>query len=206
MKLTKYTHACVKLEKDGKVLLVDPGSFTEDAAFEGVDAILVTHEHPDHLDVDRVKGLDAPIWTNAGVAGQLTELGERVQVVADGDAFEAAGFAVRAYGKDHAIILPELGVPCQNVAYLIEDAVYHPGDSFTLPDRKVHTNLVPISGPWFALPPAVEFARAVDAQQTIGIHDALLSPIGQGMMKRFLDGQGGRPYQQLDAGTTVEVN
>jgi L-ascorbate metabolism protein UlaG (beta-lactamase superfamily) len=206
VKLTKYTHACVKLEKDGKVLLVDPGSFTEDAAFEGVDAILVTHEHPDHLDVDRVKGLDAPIWTNAGVAGQLTELGERVQVVADGDVFEAAGFAVRAYGKDHAIILPELGVPCQNVAYLIEDAVYHPGDSFTLPDRKVHTNLVPISGPWFALPPAVEYARTVDAQQTIGIHDALLSPIGQGMMKRFLDGQGDRPYQQLEPGTTVEVN
>ncbi|WBQ06236.1 MBL fold metallo-hydrolase [Kribbella sp. CA-293567] len=206
MKLTKYTHACVKLEKDGKVLLVDPGSFTEDAAFEGVDAILVTHEHPDHLDVERVKSIDAPIWTNSDVAGQLGELGERVQVVADGDVFEAAGFAVRAYGRDHAVILPELGVPCQNVGYLIEDAVYHPGDSFTLPGRKVHTNLVPISGPWFSLPPAVEYARAVDAQQTVGIHDALLSPIGQGMLKRFLDGQGDRPYQQLAPGTTVEVN
>jgi L-ascorbate metabolism protein UlaG (beta-lactamase superfamily) len=206
LKLTKYTHACVRLEKDGKVLLVDPGSFAEDAAFEGVDAILVTHEHQDHLDVDRVKGIDAPIWTNAGVAGQLGELGERVQVVADGDVFEAAGFAVRAYGKDHAIILPELGVPCQNVGYLIEDAVYHPGDSFTQPDRKVHTNLVPISGPWFSLPPAVEYARAVDAVQTVGIHEALLSPIGQGMMKRFLDGQGDHPYQQLAPGTTVEIN
>ncbi|MDX6252098.1 MAG: hypothetical protein QOF10_5458, partial [Kribbellaceae bacterium] len=35
MKLTKYSHACVTLEKDGKVLLVDPGTFAEDAAFEG---------------------------------------------------------------------------------------------------------------------------------------------------------------------------
>jgi L-ascorbate metabolism protein UlaG (beta-lactamase superfamily) len=206
LRLTKYTHACVRLEKDGKVLLVDPGTFTEDEAFAAADAILVTHEHPDHLDVDRVKGMDTPIWTNAGVASQLAELGDRVNVVADGDSFDAAGFAVRAYGKDHAIILPELGVPCQNVGYLIEDAVYHPGDSFTRPDRKVHTNLVPISGPWFALPPAVEYARAVDAVQTIGIHDALLSPIGQGMMKRFLDGQGDRPYQQVAAGSTVEVN
>ncbi len=60
MKLTKYTHSCIKLEKDGKVLLVDPGNFAEDAAFEGVDAILVTHEHPDHFDVDRSEDRERP--------------------------------------------------------------------------------------------------------------------------------------------------
>ncbi|GAA1606402.1 MBL fold metallo-hydrolase [Kribbella sancticallisti] len=206
MKLTKYTHACVRLEKDGKVLLVDPGNFTEDEAFAGADAILVTHEHADHLDVERVKGLDTPIWTNAGAASQLGALGDRVSVVADGDAFEAAGFAVRVYGRDHAVILPELGVPCQNVGYLIEDAVYHPGDSFTRPDREVHTSLVPIGGPWFSLPPAVEYARAVAARQTLGIHEAPLSAIGQGMMKRFLDGQGDRPFVLVTPGASVEVN
>src|SRR6266508_3368149 len=68
VKLTKYTHACVRLEKDGKVLLVDPGTFAEDEAFETADAILITHEHPDHMDADRLKSLDAPIYTNAGVA------------------------------------------------------------------------------------------------------------------------------------------
>jgi L-ascorbate metabolism protein UlaG (beta-lactamase superfamily) len=204
MKLTKYTHACVRLEKDGKVLLVDPGSFTEDEAFAAADAILVTHEHADHIDVDRVKALNAPIWTTAGVADQLTELGDRVTVIEGGKSFEAAGFAVSAYGKDHAIILPELGVPCENVGFLIEDAVYHPGDSFSRPDRKVHTNLVPISGPWFALPPAVEYARAVNAQQTIGIHEALLSPIGQGMMQRFLNSDQ-RPYLNVPPGDSVEV-
>lgn len=206
MKLTKYTHACVRLEKDGKVLLIDPGSFTEDEAFENVDAILVTHEHQDHLDVERVKSNDAPIWTNAGVASQLGDLGDRVQVVADGNSFEAAGFAVRAYGKDHAIILPELGVPCQNVAYLVEDAVFHPGDSFTRPDRRVHTNLVPISGPWFALPAGIEYAREVDAEQTIGIHDALLSPIGQGMMQHWIGSEAKPPYTMLKPGDSVEVN
>jgi L-ascorbate metabolism protein UlaG (beta-lactamase superfamily) len=205
VKLTKYSHACVRLEKDGKILLVDPGNFAEDAAFEGVDAILVTHEHLDHLDPARVKKLDAPIWTNASVASQLGDLGDRVNVVADGQAFEAAGFAVRAYGRDHAIILPELGVPCQNVGYLIEDAVYHPGDSFTRPDRKVHTNLVPISGPWFCMPPAVEYARAVNAQQTLGIHDALLGPIGLGMMPRFFNTDE-RPYLSLTPGDSVEID
>ncbi len=150
--------------------------------------------------------MNAPIWTNAGVAGQAGELAERIQVVADSDVFEAAGFAIRAYGKDHAVILPELGVPCVNVGFLIEDAVYHPGDSFTRPDRKVHTNLVPIGGPWFSLPPAVEYARAVEAEQTIGIHEAPLSAIGHAQMKRFLDGQGDRPFQLVTPGDSVEVN
>ncbi|ADB35305.1 Zn-dependent hydrolase-like protein of the beta-lactamase fold family [Kribbella flavida DSM 17836] len=205
MKLTKYTHACVRLDKDGKVLLIDPGSFSEDAVFEAADAVLVTHEHPDHLDVQRIKALDAPVYTTAGVAAQLTELGERVHVVAHGQAFDAAGFAIHAYGKDHAIILPELGVPCENVGFLVEDAVYHPGDSFTRPDRQVHTNLVPISGPWFSLPPAVEYARSVTATQLVGIHDALLSPIGQGLLKRFFDDES-RPYHGLTPGESLEVN
>jgi L-ascorbate metabolism protein UlaG (beta-lactamase superfamily) len=204
VKLTKFAHACVRLEKDGKVLLIDPGSFSEDAAFEKADAILVTHEHQDHLDVDRIAALDVPVYTNAGVAAQLTALGERVQVVAGGQSFEAAGFSVSAYGKDHAVILPEWGVPCENIGFLVDDAVYHPGDSFTQPDRAVHTNLVPISGPWFALPPAVEYARSVKAQQTIGIHDALLSPIGQSMFSRFLNADD-RPDLGLTPGESTEI-
>ncbi|MEU4608311.1 MBL fold metallo-hydrolase [Kribbella sp. NPDC023972] len=206
MRLTKFAHACVRLEKDGKVLLVDPGTFSEDAVFERADAVLVTHEHPDHLDVERLSALNVPVFTNAGVATQLADLGDRVTAVADGQSFDAAGFSVRAYGKDHAVILPQLGVPCENVGYLIEDAVYHPGDSFTRPDREVHTNLVPISGPWFALPPAIEYARAIKSEQTIGIHDALLSPIGLGMMKRWLSEQGGRPYLALAPGETTDLN
>lgn len=205
MKLTKFAHACVRVEKDGKVLLVDPGSFSEDAAFEKADAILVTHEHQDHLDIDRVAALDAPVYTNAGVAAQLTALGDRVHVVEGGQSFEAAGFSVSAYGKDHAVILPEWGVPCENIGFLIDDAVYHPGDSFTQPDRAVHTNLVPISGPWFALPPAVEYSRAVKSEQLVGIHDGLLSPIGLSMFQRFLNTDE-RPYHGLTPGQTLEIS
>ncbi|GAA1135963.1 MBL fold metallo-hydrolase [Kribbella jejuensis] len=204
MKLTKFAHACVRLEKDGKVLLIDPGVFSESAAFEQADAVLITHEHPDHVDAERLKRLQAPIFTTAGVAAGLDD--ERVTVVADGQSFEAAGFTVRAYGKDHAVILPELGVPCENIGLLIEDAVYHPGDSFTQPDREVHTNLVPISGPWFSLPSAVEYARSVKAQQTVGIHNALLSDVGLGMMQRWIGEAGGRPYHGLTPGQSIELS
>jgi L-ascorbate metabolism protein UlaG (beta-lactamase superfamily) len=210
MRLTKYKHACVRLEKDGKVLLVDPGIWAEEEVFEGADAILVTHEHFDHLDADRVRAAELPIWTNAGVVAELTkdgaDLGDRITVVEGGQSFEAAGFQISAYGNDHAIILPELGVPCQNVGYLIEDAVYHPGDSLTKPDREVHTNLVPISGPWFTLPGAIQYVREVAAEQTIGIHDALLSDIGLTLGERWIGTQGGKPYLPLKPSESVEIN
>ena len=57
MRLTKYAHACVRVE-DGGVLVVDPGIFTDPEALAGADAVLVTHEHPDHIDV---KALTAAI-------------------------------------------------------------------------------------------------------------------------------------------------
>lgn len=57
MKLTKLGHACVRLEKNGRALVIDPGALTpQDDALAGVEAVLVTHEHADHLDPDRLRG------------------------------------------------------------------------------------------------------------------------------------------------------
>jgi len=206
LKLTKFGHACVRLEKDGKVLVIDPGVWSEPEALDGADAVLVTHEHFDHLNAELLAGLEMPVWTNAGCAAQLSALGDRVTVVEGGQAFEAAGFAVRAYGNDHAIILPEIGVPCANTGYLVEDAVFHPGDSFTRPDRAVHTNLVPLAGPWHVMAQAIEYVRAVDAVQTVGIHDAILSDLGQLLGKNWIGGHGGKPYNPLKPGESHEIS
>lgn len=77
MKLTKKSHACVRLEKDGRTLVVDPGVFSEEDAALGADAVLITHEHPDHFDEGRLRAaLEADpateIWTLRSVAEQLS--------------------------------------------------------------------------------------------------------------------------------------
>jgi len=206
VKLTKYTHACVRLEKDGKVLVIDPGGWTEPEALDGADAVLVTHEHFDHLNAELLAGLDVPVWTNAGAAAGLGELGDRVTVVEGRQSFEAGGFAIRAFGNDHAIILPELGVPCANTAYLVEDAVFHPGDSWTRPDRAVHTNLVPLAGPWHVMAQAIDYVRDVGAEQVTGIHDAMLSEIGSRLLgTNWIAGHGGKPYVPLTPGESVDI-
>ena len=111
MRLTKLGHACVRLEKDGGALVIDPGAWSGRDVLAGAQAVLVTHEHPDHLDGGEVRAaLTADpglgLWANSSVAAQFADFGGRVHEVAHGDVFTAAGFDVHAYGQDHAVIMP----------------------------------------------------------------------------------------------------
>src|SRR6266545_7921896 len=100
MRLTKFTHACVRAEGDG-VLVIDPGTFSERAALDGVDAVLITHEHADHLDVDALadalaKRPAVQLFTHPEVVPNFFFNDTATTEIYTGDEFTAAGFAVRA--------------------------------------------------------------------------------------------------------------
>lgn len=176
MKITKWTHACVRVEHEGRVLVIDPGTWSEPRALVGADAVLVTHEHTDHVDVLRLAGLGVPVFAPDGA--RLPDLAPLpVTRVAAGDTFTAAGFAVTAVGGRHATIHD--GQPdCANLGYLVDDAVYHPGDSLALPGAPVETLLVPAQGSWLKLTEAITFATTVGARRVFPIHDAQLNDRG----------------------------
>ena len=218
MLLTKFTHACVRLEKDGRALVFDPGTFSETAqALAGADAVLITHEHTDHIDVDAVVaallGSDSlQLFAPAGVAAQLREkaaqAGSRIHTVAPGEDFEAAGFAVRSFGGQHALIHPQIPVVA-NIGYFVDSNVYHPGDSFIVPDGvEVRTLLVPIHAPWNKVGEVVDFVIAVRAPKAFPIHDALLNESGRGLVEGHVTRFGakyGTEYRHLSSGDSVEV-
>jgi L-ascorbate metabolism protein UlaG (beta-lactamase superfamily) len=209
MRLTKYTHACVRLEKDGQALVIDPGEWSEPDALIGAAAVLVTHEHVDHVDAEVLHAAQTGnpslmVHTNAAVAAQLGEKGVTAQTVGAGDTFTAAGFSVSVVGGEHAEIYE--GLPgCANVGFVVDAGLYHPGDALFVPEADVETLLVPVSAPWLKLAEAIDFVRAVRPRRAFPIHDALFSDLGRRLVDRWIDGKGGTDYGRLAPGESVEV-
>jgi len=207
MRLVKYSHSCVRLEGDG-VLVIDPGGFSETVALDGVDAVLITHEHPDHLNLDalteKLAGRpEVRIFTHAEVLPKLGDLASVTTTVDTGEEFTAAGFAVRAYGGRHAVIHPDIPTVA-NLGYLVDGSVYHPGDSFDVPaDATVDTLFVPVSAPWLKMAESVEFVRAVKPRRAFALHDSLLNDAGLGLSDSLMARLSGAEYRRLGAGQSV---
>lgn len=212
MNLIKHGHACVVLAEEGRRIVIDPGVFTDPAAFEGADAVLVTHEHADHFEPGRLRAaLDAApgleVWTNRSVAAALDGLGSRVHVVGAGDAVEIAGFEVRVHGELHAQIHPEIP-QVVNVGFLVDGQVFHPGDALTVPDAPVPTLLLPLHAPWSKIAEVIDYVRAVDADQAFAVHDGLLNDAGLGIVGGLLGERGPgtpTPVRRLAPGDSVEL-
>ncbi len=213
MRFTKLGHSCVRLEKDGAVLVVDPGSFSDAAAaLDGAAAVLVTHEHPDHLDADAIRAAlstdpDLTLWANQSICAQFGDFGDRVHEVGHGDAVDVAGFDVHVYGVDHALIHSDIPLVI-NTGFLVDSEVFHPGDSWTVPEEPVRTLLVPISAPWLKAGEMIDYFRQVAPDRGYAIHDAILNEAGLALFTRMLSvaaGPSGVPVARLEPGTSLDL-
>jgi len=191
MRLTHLGHACLLIESATTRLLIDPGVYSADfTRLTGVDAILVTHQHPDHLDTERLPALLA---ANPG-ARLLTEPEAAELLRSRGDAATATPFAgdqsvgigdlvVEGVGDRHALIhdgVPRIG----NTGFVIsgddEPALFHPGDAYdAVPGRTVDVLALPLNAPWAAVQDTLDFARRLAPRWVVPIHDGLLNETGR---------------------------
>lgn len=187
--LTKFANACVRLEKNGRRIVIDPGEFSDPStALDAAEHVLITHEHPDHLEQDAVltwlaSAKSATVFAPEVPARLLRERAlaagadeRQIIAVGAGERFECAGFSVRTVGGQHAVIHRSIPV-VQNVGFIVDGLVYHPGDSFIVPEGPVpDTVLVPLSGPWSNMSDMVDFIIAVRPRQVIPVHEIVLDP------------------------------
>jgi L-ascorbate metabolism protein UlaG (beta-lactamase superfamily) len=192
MQFVHYAHSCVLAETGSARLLFDPGVFSR--GFEDIrdlTAILITHQHPDHLDSERLPALlaanpDAQLIVDPASAETVAAFGLTARTVLPGESFTIGDTRVDAVNGNHAIIHPEIPVP-PNVGYVLDDgAFYHPGDSFFRPQQTIDVLAHPAAAPWQKLSEAIDFLRMVKPRAAFPIHEAV-SAIPQMFYSRFID-------------------
>jgi L-ascorbate metabolism protein UlaG (beta-lactamase superfamily) len=213
MRLTKLGHSCLLVEEGGARLLLDPGNLSQGfEELEGLTAVLFTHQHADHLDRARLRGLldrnpRARVVSDQGSAEPLGQAGVEVEVVADGQELDVGGVGVRVAGRDHAVIHPDIPV-VPNVGYLVGGRLFHPGDAFTQPGQPVEVLAVPAGAPWLKLSEPIDYLRAVRPRVAVPVHDQVLSGAGRSIHYRQLEQLGAREgttLRSLDDGAPVEL-
>jgi L-ascorbate metabolism protein UlaG (beta-lactamase superfamily) len=181
MRIVHFGHACLLLETGSERILIDPGVFS--TGFEGereLSAVLVTHQHFDHLDVERLpRVLEANpgvrLIVDPGSAPEVEKLGLEFAVANVGDAFAVGDTSIKAVGGEHAVIHSDIPV-IPNIGYVFDDgAFFHPGDSFFVPEHRIDVLGLPTGAPWLKAGEAVDYLRAVAPRVAVPIHEAVLA-------------------------------
>jgi L-ascorbate metabolism protein UlaG (beta-lactamase superfamily) len=188
MKITKYEHACLAVEVDGRVLVIDPGVYSASFMPSGnIDALVITHEHGDHFDPEKIAEIkslnpNVVIFTTEKISEQIS--GAKVP---NSDKKVAVGnFELQFFGHDHAPIVDGV-VPCDNFGVVVNNTLAYPGDSFEIPPpAKTPVLALPASAPWLKVDEAMKYLSAVRPAKVFPTHNALLSEIGRDITYAWL--------------------
>jgi L-ascorbate metabolism protein UlaG (beta-lactamase superfamily) len=181
VRIIHFGHSCVLVETATARVLIDPGNLAH--GFEiarDLDGILVTHQHPDHLDPAQLPVLvaanpNATLVVDEGSAEIVAGLGLTATVGRPGDDFRFGGLTARVVGGRHHAVHPDFE-PVANNGYVLDDgAFYHPGDSLFVPDQPIDVLGVPTAAPWLQSGWACDFLRAVAPRVAVPIHQGVLS-------------------------------
>ncbi|WP_063005830.1 MBL fold metallo-hydrolase [Nocardia salmonicida] len=201
MNITHYGHACVLVEIPGidgtSRVLFDPGSYSQD--FEGLrdlDLILITHAHPDHIDLPRLAALmadnpSADLIVGPGTLAALDnpDYPEHMRrprhVATPGEKLSLHGVDIVVTGGEHACIHSALPTS-ENLGYIVDGSVFHPGDAFDEVATAVEVLLLPIGGPWMKIGEGIDYLRSVAPRTVVPIHQAGLAPVHQSMHCQLL--------------------
>lgn len=180
MKIHKIGHCCLLVETlAGKRVLTDPGVFsTGQNDLTGIDLVVITHEHADHLHVDSLKTVlknnpNAAVVANGAVGKILATEGVGHQTLEGEASALVAGVSLRALDARHEEIFEEMG-QVANTGFFIDERLFYPGDAFCVPGEPVDVLALPVAGPWCRIRDAVRYALTVKPKKAFPVHDGMV--------------------------------
>lgn len=183
MKIKKLGHCCLYIQTNGVTILTDPGAWsTMQNEITGVDIVLITHEHSDHLHIESLKIVlknnpTAVVVTNNAVGKILDTQGITHTIITDGMSEKIKNVLLKGVGNIHALIHESIP-SVENTGYVIDDYLYYPGDAFALPNQPINVLALPVCGPWMDMKDAISFAEQVNPKVCFPIHDGMLKILG----------------------------
>jgi L-ascorbate metabolism protein UlaG (beta-lactamase superfamily) len=216
--ITYVGHATVLLDLDGVPVLSDPllrsrvthlrrAYKVDPATLRGIDAVLISHLHYDHLDFPSLQrlGRDMPVVAPRGAGALIRKKAatSRVVEIGVGEQVEIGSLTIRATRADHDTGRLPFGVRADPVGFVIEGggrSVYFAGDTDLFDEMReigpVDVALLPIWGWGPTMGPghmdpvrAAQAAALLEARLAIPIHWGTYYPIHLGVRGRpgFLD-------------------
>lgn len=184
MKIKKLGHCCLVIETNGKKIITDPGPHTkeEQEKESGIDLILLTHEHGDHVYLESLKEVvknnpNALIITNDGVGKTLKAEGIEYKVLKDKVAEEIFGVEIEAHDCKHEEVFQDFG-QVLNTGFFIDKRLFYPGDSFYNPGKPVDILALPVAGSWATIKDSIKYALAIRPNVCFPVHDITLKNLG----------------------------
>lgn len=183
MQITKLGHCCLLIEEQGVRILTDPGNYSQaQNEVEGLDVVLITHEHQDHLHLDSLKIIlrhnpQVKIFTNRSVGNLLASEGIEFILLEDGAEQKIKEVKISAWGNDHAEIYQDFK-KVQNTGFMIADRFFYPGDALYVPAAPVEILALPVAGPWLRIKEAIDYALQVKPLVAFPVHDGMLKITG----------------------------
>ncbi len=207
MKITKYEHACLDITEGNTRIVIDPGKFSTSLTdYQNINGVVITHIHSDHFVKENVLKIieqnpEVQVFTNQQVANEIQN--SAVTIAKAGDTAQVKDATLSFYGGQH-----EFYGEFENIAVMINDKLYHPGDSYTVPNKQFEVLAAPASAPWLRVRDASDFIVKCKPKIAFPIHNMILSPEGEEIHYRALKAvcdENNIEWQVLTSGESLTV-